>query len=538
MALLAHGRIQYPVQYSKGILCYIYEESIRILDVHGASEEEIVIDARALMAKLPGYEPNTTTYELGSFLNYENGILTMNAVYSGNAILVVIDARRDFVSTPQDSSRIRKILREPIPDQTGHVITDGRYLFCVHAPNAPDNVPDWTLKRYDLSSMEGSASTIALHEFLPRGEDCRFTILDGWFYAICADEEGTLDYSRGDDTENCYYNCCRFPVDCPVTEKPESFTEDLGPSPYTPLPTGLEAIRLFRGVGEDVWNHNICLGLVKDECTGKLFIVESANPVSAPVAPRADRPYRPLIFPDLPEHTVSSWETRISDVVQNVDGSDYVHESSAYKMKDQKVRIHVQPSQSFMDVDLGDGSSQQVLHLETGSIDRGRWRFPSQGAPKELRDLLTVSGGVDACFDERSLIVIIGNPEYNPYDPEACQLFLVNFDAGIHFPSFKPLTLDHISDEISSDSGTDPEELRQRRAKPSEQLRQLSLEIIYQTKKARREAEAEAAALKAVASNAPEAEAPDDNPWFSTKKALYLGLKQGFQFYLPKPTAE
>ena len=531
MALLAHGCIQHPVQYSKGILCYKYEASIRFLDVHGASETELVIDTKALMAELPGYEPNTTDYELGTLFNYENGILTMNAVYSGNAILVVIDTRRDFVSTPQDQSRIRKILREPIPTKTGHVITDGRYLFCVYAPSGP-RVPDWTVKRYDLSRPQGSASTIALYEFLPRGEECRFTILDGWFYAICADESGDLYwYYTQPGPVPSYWNCCRFPIDCPVTEKPESLTRDLVPSPYTPLPTRLEAIRLFRGDGEDVWEHNVCLGLVKDEDTGKLFIVESANPVGAVRPPRADRPYRPLIFPDVPEPTVISWEKRISEIVQDVDGSDYVHQPSAYKMKDQKFRLHVQPSQSFMDVTLGEGPSQQVLHLETASIDRGRWQFPSQGAPKELRDLLTVPEGFRAHFDERSLIVTIPYSEYeDPYDEDFCQLLLVNFDAGIHFPSFKPLTLGHISDEIPSKSGTDPDELRQRGAELSEQLRQISLEIIHQTKRARREAKAEA-------DKAPEAEAPDADPWFSTEEALHMDLKQGFQFYLAKPTA-
>ena len=236
MALLTHGRTNNSMQYSDEILCYMQQDSVRILDVHGASQTEVVIDTRALIAELPIFDIDTPITDVGSILGYENGILTMNAVYSDSPILMVIDVREKVVSTTQNPSRIRKTLREYFPYLSKNIITDGRHLACV---DAPANVPEWTLKCYDLSENDGSASDIALHEFLPRAQDCRFKIFDGWFYAICADEEGAFQ-SQPDGEKKLYYNCCRFPIDdFAPAEKPEFWT---GPNSYIPLPARLQAI--------------------------------------------------------------------------------------------------------------------------------------------------------------------------------------------------------------------------------------------------------------------------------------------------------
>lgn len=233
MALLAHGRIRNSHSYSDGILCYLHEDLVRILDVHGASETEDVIDMVKLMAEVPEYEPEID--KVGSIRCYENGILLMkfntetpDEQNDGNPLLVVIDVRRDFVSTPQSPSRIRKILRRPLPKNMTHIMTDGSYLCCAIITN----VPAWTLKCYDLSKKEEEASIIALHDFLPRDEQLRFKLLDGWVYIICANERGP--YRAQDRKEQLYYNCCRFPInDFSPAQKPEDW---FGPKPYTLLP--------------------------------------------------------------------------------------------------------------------------------------------------------------------------------------------------------------------------------------------------------------------------------------------------------------
>ena len=289
---------------------------------------------------------------------------------------------------------------------------------------------------------------------------------------------------------------------------------------------------------------------MKDEQTGDLLIVESASSTEPPLS---DNPYWRIIFPKPKDHPLSSWETRIWDIVQTEEeyppSSDhYVHQSS-YEMKEGDVRRHVQPIQSIIDVRyeyLGDGSDQQVsdlqqvLHLYARSPGRDDWQFPLQSAPHELRDILSLSGEVIfALADERSLIIQTCDPEPDETWTRGYQLVLVNFDSGINFPDFKYLALDNLSDKLLSFRGG----IDVRGASRSKDMRQLQVKLLQLAEEASTSStitsEAKASdAPKAEAPDAPKAESPVAHPWFTTDEdALYLGIKQGFQFYPPKPTA-
>ena len=529
------------VKYSDGILCYIHQRLVRILDVHGASGTEDVIDMVKLMAELPAYVPNTDIDNVGSILCHQNGILTIalrtESVNGGNPLLVVIDVRGDFVPTLERPSRKIMILQEPLPVISQHVISDGHYLVCV---NIPDNISEWTLNCYDLSKMKADetnapTSTIALNEFLPKGNKCRFKLFDGLVYVICADQDVEFDSERHDRKQNLYYNCCRFPINCPITEKPEDF---FGDSSYKPLPAGLEAVELYRGKGHFFWKQ-ACLDLVKDEQTGHLFIVETP---SWGDWPESDTPYRRLVFPDQPKHTVRSWETKISDIVQRYDKEHYVYKPSRYGLIADSMRQYIQPSQSIMDIsyeDLEDpeevsdrqvvslrqpsksSSDQKVLHLFAGSVRRGTWHFPPQSAPYELRDFLSKSGRstmIRAHADERSLIVMVPNVNEKDSGETDCQLILVNFDSGINFPGLKDLALDNVSDMIFKD-GT----INVTGAQFSEEMSKAQIELLQLIEKANGK------------DKAPDARKAEADPWFSNKPALYTKIRQGFRFP-PKPT--
>ena len=548
------------MRYSDGILCYMYQDLVRILDVHGASATEDVIDMKALVAELPGHDPSREIDYIGLIYRYQNGILTMRldkgSVYRDNPIMVVIDVRRSFVST-QSPSRIRKILRAPLPME---LVTDGRYLICVHQlphiegdVDPVGNARGWTLKCYDLSNPDRSASIIALGEFLPRGFHCRFKLVGRWFYAVCNDEDGQFTPER-DGGKGLYYHCCRFPIDNFGPAGPWEPGDLLDQSQYTPLPARLEAVRLFRGIAEDVRGQN-CHGLVQDERTGEVFVIEAGGEDAAKV----DIRYRRIKFPDPPAHTVSSLETRISEIVQTIEdlpSSDdvTVHQFSCCTTKKHEWRIYAQPSQSFIDItyEYGrDGPPQQVMHLCAGSrvtgspidpvtnllynkgaltepndqfIDRGMRRFPPQGAPQELRELFTVSGDICAFDDERSLIITITDPEEDALGKKGYQIILVNFDSRIRFPGFKSLTLDNLSDKISSDGGTDFDELGQRGASCSKHFQ---FDISQQNEASQ------------SSTTTRKAKTPGLNSWFSAELAMHLQIGQGFQFhrYPPKPTA-
>ena len=307
MALLAHDQKENSVQYSGGILCYMHQDMVRILDVHGASDTEDVIDMKALMAGLPGHDPSKGSDFTGRIHRYQNGILTMiidgGPVYGAKAIMAVIDVRRSFVPT-QGLSRIQKLLQDdPVPNE---VITDGRYLICVYLLDRAEGdgisrrkALEKTLKCYDLSNPTGSASIIALGEFLPSGFRYVFKLFGGWLYAISGDQEG--EFTAGSSERRLYYHCCRFPIDDfgPAGDwEPGEFLND---SPYTPLPARLEAVRLFRGMYKDVWAL-CCEDLVQDERTGEIFLVEpqTKDPskietkISAYHLPRSASTYREL----------------------------------------------------------------------------------------------------------------------------------------------------------------------------------------------------------------------------------------------------
>ena len=518
------------VSYSDGFLRYMHQGSVRILDVHGASETEAVIDMSKLMAKLPAYVPNTDIDDFGHIFRHQNGILTMRlrteSVNHGNPLMVVIDVRGDFVATPERLSRKIMILREFLPQQPLHVITDGRYLVCV---DIPQNVSEWTLKCYDLSKMDASdtnapTSIIALNEFLPKGDKCWFQLLDGLLYVICADQDVKFDPERHDHEQKLYYNCCRFPINCPITEKPEDFLDD----PYTPLPAGLEAFAFYRGRGHFFWKQE-CLGLVKDEQTGEVFIVESPSILDLP---ESDTPYRRLNFPKSSGHTVRSWETKISEIVQVIDVDDYKYEKSQYEKMPEEIRKFVQPSQGIIDIsyeDLEDpkevsDEEQQLLHLYSCSTKRGIWRFPTPSAPRELLDFLTKPGRFIDPFvqaDERSLIVIFVNKNLiDETGSTDCQIMLVNFDSGINLPGLKDLVLDNLSDKVFKNGEIDATS-----AKISENVRRSQVELLQLNEKAGGNAAA------------PDSWEAQVDPWFSTSPAMHTIIRQGFRFP-PKPTAE
>ena len=576
MALLAYAHYAHiDMAYSGGILCYIYHDSVRILDVHGASGTEDVIDMKALVAEISGHPPSCPI-NIGYLESCQNGILRLSLDLGSeydDLTDVMIDVRKNFVST---LSRIRMINRDTV---TSQVMTDGRYLVCAFDHYRIDGydglfreAPRWTLECYDLSNPEGPASIIALGEFL-KAYPFLFRLLGGWLYAICCEEP--FSNPEPDGAKRLYWRYCRFPIDDFRPAGPWKPGDLLTHSPYTPLPARLEAVRLFRGLAKDLRGQN-CDDLVQDERTGEVFIVESGGGQTINQISRSRHRYRRMVFPDPPAHTVNSLVTRISEIIQIIDEHPWssveaIHQSPADPIQNHGRRIYIQPSQSFMDVRYDHGMAepiQQTLHLCAGSrvpgspidpatnflyeegaatepskyfIDRGMRRFPPHGAPQELCEVLSAFGNIDTSramisyADERSLIIV--TPQVDDLTGRNYRIILVNFDSGIHYPGFKSLTLESFSDKISyeahkreineaaCDGKINHDELRQR--DDSRKLKQNELDNNQQE--------------EASESSTTErrAETPRSHPWFYTEPAMHLEIGKGYQFhrYPPKPTA-
>ena len=506
--------------YSGGSLCYIYQDSIRILDVHSASETEDVVDLKALLAELSEHHPGRGTAIFKAIKSYQNGILTIvvdEPWVQGNYYShVVIDVRRDFVSP---LSRILMISREAHFQRM--LITDGRYMVCVFDDLQDEgkfdilglNKTHWTLKCHDLSNLKSPASIIALGDFL-KGHNCVFKLLGGWFYAVCL----VRDPSNQSDGARFYYNYCRFPInDCRPADpwKPEDLSIH---SPYTPLPARLEAVRLFRGFSKDIvqWQQ---YDLEQDERTGEVFIIED----------RDSGKLQQVILPDRPAYTGNSLNTRISDIVQTIDEYPCSTIKAVYQLPDRQIqtrkRIHMEPGRSFMDVSYDDIMTGQILHLSAGcrfpyspSHESTR-RLPPRGAPQEICEVLKIrqdskSRRPTICHvDERSLIFDVTQSDHTPY-PGDHRIILVNFDSGIHFPGFKPLNLGRLSDKPPYETH-ETHEMHEPSTNDNQQ---------------------EEASKSSIATR--RNEIPRSHPWFYTEPAKHLEIGKGFQFhrYPPKPT--
>ena len=577
MALLAYAHKDlYDVAYSGGILCYIHHDSVRILDVHGASGTEDVIDMKALVAEISGHHPGSGI-NIGYLQSYQNGILRLSLDLGSeyNRLTdVVIDVRKSFVPT---LSRIRMINRDTVAPQ---VITDGRYLVRAFNGYRIDGYDDilacealrWTLECYDLSNPEGAASIIALGEFL-KEYPCLFRLLGGWLYAICCEEP--FSRHEPDGAKRLYWRCCRFPINDFHPAGPLKPGDLLTHSPYTPLPARLEAVRLFRGLAKDLRGQD-CDDLVQDERTGEIFIVESGGGQTIERNSRSRHRYRCIIFPDPPAHTVNSPVTRISEIIQTIDeyprsSVEAVHQFPADPIQKHERRIYVRPSQSFVDVIYDHGMAeplQQTMHLCAGSrvpgspidpatnflyeegavtepniyfIDRGMRRFPPHGAPQEICEVLSAFRDIDTAratdsyADERSLIIV--TPQAGDSNQRDYRVILVNFDSGIHFPGFKPLTLESFSDKISyeahkreTNGGAGHGKINFAELKQRDDSRKLKQNELDNN-------QLEEANESSITTR--RAQTPRSHPWFYTEPAMHLEIGKGFQFhrYPPKSTA-
>ena len=179
-------------------------------------------------------------------------------------------------------------------------------------------------------------------------------------------------------------------------------------------------------------------------------------------------------------------------------------------------------------------------------IDRGMRRFPPHGAPQEICEVFSAFQDIGpvpptiSYADERSLIIV--TPQAGDSNQRDHRIVLVNFDSGIHFPGFKPLTLESLSDKISYEAyrheideaarkrTVDFDQLRQR--DEARKLKRIELDNNQQEKVGKGSITTPRAEALA--------EAPRSHTWFYTEPAMHLAIGKGFQFhrYPPKQTAE
>ena len=261
--------------YQDGILCYLYRATIRILDVHGASATEKVIDLNRLGQAIWKFDTNVPRIEL---VHYQDDILTLT-VYTNlteQAQLVILNTENDI----PDHARVRLVTN--CPGCKFWVRNDSRYLYLGTRDGlGRDGHREWLLHGWDLTNhhqFEG----LQLSELFGTdlGQTVSFQVHDGFFYAIS--NQSSAEVEEIDWTS--YYHCYRFPLQ--------------DPSPEAAEPKQLWRRQHREGVINDSWTE---LSLQKDECTGNLLITECRREWKDGGSTQRRTYYRqPLIFPYTP----------------------------------------------------------------------------------------------------------------------------------------------------------------------------------------------------------------------------------------------
>ncbi len=251
-SVLAYGA---TFAYQQGVLCYLQDDIIRILHVHTASKKEQIINLRALLVHASqgdaGFDQQTIT-----LLNYSDSILVVLCqsqlsdeecwLFAINVEAAIPTSKRVLVSrTLQTSARI-------------FARHDKSYLYYgTHSGIGSHGHHEWVITGMPLDGSPALCpETIQLENFVGSdiGLTVFFEIYDGFFYALS--NQTSFEVEEVDWTS--YYNCFRFPVNCPT-------------------PNMLQHQQIWRrnhieGPINDSWTD---LGLYIDESTGKLMIIEA-----------------------------------------------------------------------------------------------------------------------------------------------------------------------------------------------------------------------------------------------------------------------
>ena len=538
---------------------YPLGDLIRILDVYNAAVTEDIIDLRSLLSEeAERWHPHTQDIrELVSrdldldmvWMDYKEGLLLISIKHfdSDSRYLIAINIRKGILLQE------RLIMTRWC---SGKFVakTNGRYIIMFEGSERFGE-----LDLYDLEDKQQRIQKL----FLPRCtnffmEDCQ--IYDGWFYLLSRDYED-------------YHYCCYFPLKQSrlVTTHDAAGTE--------PLPEQLHVVTIKRRQPQTRQNsdsepHNSwpSLTLSRDEYSGQTVIVEGWVYGKNDSASDPPSTFQPLHIPE-PISAIGTAtpdpESYFNSVLQNLNPADLpLGGKDCVCPRDPgnrlKARSYITRASTYFDMYLGsdanrDSAKEFGFHLAVDSRNRGSSpsesesgqldkvsskklggaslddynerkfvrmrRFPPDGAPKALFDLLCPTGKMKyptMSVDDPRSILYSTKRLHRKLNDTAEQLVLINFDPWIRFPKLKPMVLHPLSTQLTS------EEYDNELARAKKDPLYLSDEeyTVRATKRAVKLAKIDEMneAEKAGKVWEPRSE------WFWTERAMYRNIKQGFQF--------
>ena len=544
--------------YGEGLLLYHLGDLIRILDVYNAAVTEDVIDVRSLLSEqAERWHPYTQGIEELisrdldldiSWSDYKEGLLLIliKSFDSSSRYLVVINIRKG-VPLQERLLMIRWYPGDCVAK------TDGRYIVV-----SKDFESFGNLDLYDLEDKQQCITKLYLPGCTNLSME-EYQLYDGWFHLLSRDNEN-------------YHYCFSFPL---KQSHPVPASDAIGTEP---LPEQLQVIRVKRRQPRTLQNcdyePNDCwpsLIFCRDEYSGQLSVVEAWVNGKKGHALNTPCTFQPLQIPE-PNSAIGTAtpdrEFYFNCGLQTLNPADLplgekdwdCPTDPGYRLK---ARSYNPRASTFFDIYLGSDANPDTakgteFHLavgsrnhaspsesESGQLDKisseklgavspndsneqkcvTMRRFPPDGAPKALFDLLCPTGKMKRStmsVDDPRSILYSTKRLHRKWNDTLEQFVLINFDPYIRFPGLEPMILHPLSTQLTSKEYD--EELA--RAKSDVPFCEWEDYDAYLNKKAAKQSKIDEMNRAERAGKVWESR----SEWFWTERAMYLDIGQGFQF--------
>ena len=316
--LLAYGT---SYVYEQAVLCCSFEQTVRILDVYNAGQNEIVIDVKQLLLDdLGGWVNDEDELRLLAahpfelrIIHYENETVTFLISDLVARALVTINTReRIFMTGGQNRVRFCHLELYPGdllrgPTFNLRAIHSEKLLHWARASLYDDQqgLYRWNLYRMELDIPLTKRPPVMTNLFRTHlGQSLDFKRHDDYIYILSNQSElewagdqfdydghGEFDY---DEDRRFPYQCYRFPIN-------DLSAFRIGNSEKS----SLAIVRIHRPLPKAEPSHNLSwidLKLHASERTGKLSIIEYIQDRNYSGSMRGYYDFQPLIFPEAPKN--------------------------------------------------------------------------------------------------------------------------------------------------------------------------------------------------------------------------------------------
>lgn len=190
--------------YKGGVLCYIQDRTLRVLDLHRARSTETVVDIHGLLQEAVGETRHRKRYKL-QLLHYAEGLVTCLHSRARESCLLVFDVpkQRLLAKSPTLESTYKLFVRN-----------DANFLYYgTHSDIGEDGHRKWVLMSYNIGKDQWLDQKIHLMDMVgcDIGQSICFEILDGHFYGLS--NQTSFEVDEVDWTS--YYHCFCFPIGNP-----------------------------------------------------------------------------------------------------------------------------------------------------------------------------------------------------------------------------------------------------------------------------------------------------------------------------------